>query len=83
MAKKMMNTNTYRYERKFIIPSLSEQMVEILVKLNPAMFSEIFHRRYVNNIYFDSIDLVNFFDTGFHTVKGEPQRLDFLKKYII
>ncbi len=43
-----------RYERKFLIESLTRSEVEMIVKLNPAKFREIYHPRYVNNIYFDT-----------------------------
>lgn len=51
----------FRYERKFIAPGLSRQEIETLIKLHPAMFSEIYYARNVNNIYFDSMGLKNFF----------------------
>lgn len=44
----------YRYERKFFVSELTAREVEGLIKLHPAMFSEIYYRRYVNNIYFDT-----------------------------
>ena len=52
----------YRYERKFSIPALTPQAVEAIVKVNPANFSEIYSERFVNNIYFDSINLKSYFD---------------------
>lgn len=52
----------YRYERKFFISELTVYEVEALVKLHPAMFSEIYYRRYVNNIYFDTAGTENYFD---------------------
>ena len=55
-------SNNYRYERKFYISGLLPQEVEALIKLHPAIFSEIYYRRYVNNIYFDSIGWHNYFD---------------------
>jgi len=53
----------YRYERKFIIATLTRYEVELIIKLHPAMFSEIYHPRVVNNLYFDSPDMRNYFDT--------------------
>jgi SPX domain protein involved in polyphosphate accumulation len=50
----------YRYERKFFITELSKYEVEYIVKLHTAIFSEIYHKRFVNNIYFDSFNLVNY-----------------------
>jgi SPX domain protein involved in polyphosphate accumulation len=51
----------FRYERKYVAPGLSRQEVEALVKMHPAMFSEIYHIRHVNNIYFDSLAMKNYF----------------------
>lgn len=51
-----------RYERKFLISELDKHEVEATIKSNPAMFSEIFHERPVNNIYLDSADLASYHD---------------------
>jgi len=67
----MNKVRTFRYERKFVIPELNIQEVESIVNLHPAMFSEIFHKRSVNNIYFDSPELNNYFDN----VGGNMQRI--------
>ena len=61
----------YRYERKFFITELSKYEVESIVKLHPKIFSKIFHKRNVNNIYFDSFNLGNFYDK----VEGTADRL--------
>jgi len=52
----------YRYERKFFITELSKYQVESLIKLNPGLFSEIYYRRFINNIYFDTFDFKNYYD---------------------
>ena len=52
----------YRYENKFVISKLTRPEIEMAVKLHPALFSEIFHERTINNIYFDSLDLKSYFD---------------------
>lgn len=44
----------YRYERKFHVPELRVDELNHILKLHPALFSEIFYRRAVNNIYFDT-----------------------------
>jgi SPX domain protein involved in polyphosphate accumulation len=67
----ILNPDTWRYERKFIITELNKYEIESLVKLHPAMFSEIYHERSVNNIYFDSIAMANYLDN----VDGKSQRL--------
>ncbi|MHC4661967.1 MAG: VTC domain-containing protein [Planctomycetota bacterium] len=61
----------YRYERKFRVEGLPPEIVEAVVKNNPAMFAEIYHRRFVNNIYFDSASMNNYFDA----VNGDRDRV--------
>ena len=63
--------NNCRFERKFSIPELSVQEVDDFVKKHPSMFYEIFHTRFVNNIYFDSVDLQNYYDS----VHGSSYRI--------
>jgi len=53
----------YRFERKFFISDLTRQEILALVKLHPAMFSEIYHERSINNIYFDTPALQYFYAT--------------------
>ena len=45
-----------------MLSGITKSEVESIIKLHPAMFFEIFHRRSVNNIYFDSHGLNNYFD---------------------
>lgn len=54
--------NNYRLEKKFFISNFTKQEVENIIKLHPAVFSEIYYERFVNNIYLDSFDLQNYFD---------------------
>jgi hypothetical protein len=56
------NLNDLRFERKFAIETLTKEELELMIKQHPSVFSEIYHERFVNNIYFDSIDLQNYFD---------------------
>lgn len=43
-----------RYERKFVYAEgITEDIIESEVLSNPFLFKEIYHRRTVNNIYFD------------------------------
>ena len=67
----MNKVRTFRYERKFLISEINSEDVESIVNLHPAMFSEIFQKRSVNNIYFDSPELNNYFDN----VGGNMQRI--------
>jgi len=57
-----LETGMVRYERKFVISELSACEVETAVKLHPAMFSQAYPGRVVNNLYFDSFDLKNYRD---------------------
>ncbi len=54
--------NNRRFERKFFISELTKQEIENIIKTHPAVFSEIYYERFVNNIYLDSFDLRNYFD---------------------
>ena len=58
----MLKDKIYRYERKYFITKITGKDIDSIVKLHPAIFSEIFHERSVNNIYFDTPDLNNYFD---------------------
>ena len=58
----MLNDKIYRYERKYFITQITGKDIDSIVKLHPAIFSEIFHERSVNNIYFDTPELNNYFD---------------------
>ena len=46
-----------RYERKYCVSELMHEEIEGLLKLHPAVFQEIYHKRTVNNIYLDTHDL--------------------------
>jgi len=71
MIADILNPTSFRYERKFLISELNRYEIESIVKLHPAIFSEIHHQRFVNNIYFDTINLSNYFNN----VVGVSQRL--------
>ena len=62
MSELKEQSESLRYERKFLITDYSQLDVEQLLKFHPACFSEIFHQRTVNNIYFDNPGLMNYFD---------------------
>lgn len=65
--------NSYRYERKFFISELSKYEIEAIVKMHPAIFDEIYYERNINNIYFDSHDMANYFDN----VDGNSKRIKY------
>lgn len=52
----------YRYERKFLIEQLDAGRVRAIVKLHPALFSEAYPPRYVNNLYLDTGELTGYWD---------------------
>tara|TARA_Y100000591_G_C21592900_1_gene574092 strand:+ start:82 stop:750 length:669 start_codon:yes stop_codon:yes gene_type:complete len=51
-----------RFERKFVFKQTSAKNIEILIKLSKVGFYEIFYERYINNIYFDTINFDNYYD---------------------
>lgn len=59
-----------RYERKYLIADYSFPDILQLIKFHPACFSEIYHERYVNNIYFDTLGMNNYFEN----VEGNKNR---------
>src|SRR3989338_2665467 len=59
-----------RHERKFLISDYSAADIEQIVKFNPACFTEIYHQRTVNNIYFDSLA----FDSYYDNIEGNTNR---------
>lgn len=63
----------YRYERKYLGDLLDSFQVEQIIKLHPAIFTEIFNERYINNIYFDT----NRFDFYYDNVEGKMERLKY------
>ncbi len=56
------DTDSYRHERKFLVSEFSQYEIEAQIKLHPAMFSEIYQPRFVNNLYFDSPGRRHYFD---------------------
>ena len=56
------NVEQFRYERKFYLEKLTREKIETTLKFHPSIFREIHHERTVNNIYFDSFNLQNYFD---------------------
>lgn len=67
----MPDNSSYRYERKFIIKNLKVFDIEKSIKFHPAIFSEIFYKRRVNNIYLDTNGMENYQDN----INGHPKRL--------
>ena len=67
----MNDTKNFRYERKFFISGLTKTEVEKIINFHPAMFFEIFQKRLVNNIYFDSSELNSYYDN----INGDLNRI--------
>ena len=53
--------DNYRYERKFLIAEFNEHELEAMIRLHPAIFTELYPQRFINNIYFDSIGMKNYY----------------------
>lgn len=64
------NEEVARYERKFMIDAITYQEVEQQIKIHPAVFSPIYHPRFINNIYFDTNELDFYYDN----VSGRSSR---------
>lgn len=64
------NEDKSRYERKFLVTDMQYPQIEQQVRVHPASFSTIFHPRYINNIYLDSIEMDFFHDN----VSGKGSR---------
>ena len=60
-----------RYERKFFLTAFNDKQLETIIKLHPAVFSEIYHERQVNSLYFDNHSL----DFYQYNVQGSQERL--------
>jgi SPX domain protein involved in polyphosphate accumulation len=60
-----------RHERKFLISDFSVSDVKQILKFHPACFSEIYHEREVNNIYFDTLG----FDSYYGNLEGDTDRV--------
>jgi hypothetical protein len=60
-----------RYERKFLVPPSAWSGVETHIRLNPALFRDIYHPRTINNLYLDSPAL----DLYFMNVAGNAERV--------
>ncbi|MAE70078.1 MAG: hypothetical protein CME06_06375 [Gemmatimonadetes bacterium] len=60
----------FRYERKFLVEGLDRHQVVCSIKMHPGMFSEIYHPRFVNSLYLDSVG----FDSYSANVTGVAKR---------
>lgn len=65
----------YRYERKFFCDGLDADQAISLVKRHPALFSELYPPRHINNIYFDTPSLENFWENIDGAVRRRKARV--------
>ena len=63
----------YRFERKFIGNSFDAHNSELIIKMNPSGFREIYSERFINNVYFDT----DRFDFYYDNVNGRHDRIKF------
>ncbi len=61
----------FRYERKAVVYGMSIHDIESVVKLHPAIFTELHSPRFINNIYLDTYSMSNYFDN----IDGLSKRL--------
>jgi len=71
----LFNHDKWRYERKFVISEITKHEIEAIIKLHPAMFSEIYYERQINNIYFDTFNMDNYIDNEVGTSKRLKVRI--------
>jgi len=64
-----------RYERKFIIPASEKNLIRVFLNQNIGFFSEIFQKRKINNIYFDSLDHTSFHENEIGTAFRKKIRI--------
>jgi hypothetical protein len=67
----LLEVKKWRYERKFVVPGLDNFEIETHLKMHPAMFSQVYHQRSVNNLYLDWPGLNNFWEN----IIGQSHRL--------
>lgn len=71
----METLDNLRCERKFLISDLSRQEIEEVILLHPALFREIYNERFINNIYFDDLDFLSFYENQNGTTPRKKVRV--------
>lgn len=74
-GKDYTELKTSRFERKFVIDWGGVPYVEQIVKLNRGGFRSAFYERQINNIYFDTPNLRNYYDNHFGKSKRVKIRI--------
>ncbi len=59
-----------RYERKYLVQEYRAQDIELLLRQHPAVFTEIYYPRVINNVYFDNYQWESYLDN----INGVSQR---------
>ena len=70
-----MEVADLRCERKFLVSELSAQEIEEVILLHPALFSPLHHERFINNIYFDSLEFLSFYEAQDGTTPRKKIRI--------
>lgn len=70
-----MNNQNIRYERKIYIDTNSIDQIQALIKTHPYGFKEIYYKRKVNSVYYDSPDLNSFWDNELGSAKRAKTRV--------
>ena len=68
--KYMIENQHYRYERKFILPSILKDHLELIIYKNQGRFRQVYSERLVNNIYFDTCN----YDFYYQNIEGDANR---------
>lgn len=58
----ILDPKNFRYERKYLFSSLMPYHLEAVLRDHPGVFSESYPERFVNNIYFDTLDMSHYRD---------------------
>jgi hypothetical protein len=66
-----MSMSDYRYEMKYFISDLTYNEVESIVRLHPFQFTEVFPQRFINNIYYDTLN----YDSMNDNISGVSNRI--------
>lgn len=75
LDKEYTELRTSRFERKFVIEQGGVPYVETIVKMNPGAFQAAYQERQINNIYFDTENLRNYYDNHFGKSKRVKVRI--------
>jgi len=75
LDKEYTTLKTSRFERKFVIERDGVSFVESIVKFNVGAFRPAYYERQINNIYFDTHNLRNYYDNHFGKSKRVKVRI--------